>query len=248
MFWEKLSPFCFSRLAYRRKWIWGPCRPIFLESPDKFLLESHKKNEKLQFFWIHAFSLNFSSWHAECWSDNPSGTFWHVRSCSARSLGIAKAWWFFHICFLSKVPRTVRMQFRQTCWKVLQNIWKIFHPSSEKIEKILDLSNQSLISLKTFLVTQKTADLTFLPKIFRQKHDNFLGRSPAKIHNVKSLYLFFRYPSENYKTLKNLPEKQISKTHFCSKCFQWRLELTFDITPECLCQTSQETLLNFRKK
>ena len=191
MFWEKLSPFCFSRLAYRGKWIWGPCRPIFLESPDKYMLESHKKIEKLQFFWIHAFSLNFSSWHAECWSDNPSGTFWHVRSCSARSLGIAKAWWPFHICFLSKVPRTVRMQFRQTCWKVLQIIWKIFHTSSEKFEKILDLSNQSLISLKTFLVTQKAADLPFLPKIFRQKHDNFLGRSPAKKNTMLKFYTPF---------------------------------------------------------
>ena len=43
MFWEKLSPFCFSRLAYRGKRIWGPCRPIFLKSPNKFTLESHKK-------------------------------------------------------------------------------------------------------------------------------------------------------------------------------------------------------------
>ena len=111
------------------------------------------------------------------------------------------------------------MQFRQTCWKVLQIIWKIFHTSSEKFEKILDLSNQSLISLKTFLVTQKTADLPFLPKIFRQKHDNFLGRIPAKKHNVKILYPFFRYPSENYKTLKNLPEKQISKHSFAQNVF-----------------------------
>ena len=152
----------------------------FPQKPKQIHARIPQKKEKLQLFWIHAFSLIFSSWHAECWSDNPSGTFSHVRSCSARSLGIAKAWWFFHICFLSKAPWTDRMQFRQTCWKVLQNIWKIFHPSSEKFEKILDLSNSSLISLKTFLVTQKTADLPFLPKIFRHKHDNFLGRSPAK--------------------------------------------------------------------
>ena len=107
----------------------------FPQKPKKIHARIPQKNEKLQLFWIHAFSLNFSSWPAECWSDNPSGTFSHVRSCSARSLGIAKAWWFFHICFSSRAPRTVRMQFRQTCWKVLQIIWKIFHMSSQKFEK-----------------------------------------------------------------------------------------------------------------
>ena len=39
MFWEKLTPFCSSRLADCGKQIWGPCRPVFLKNSDKFTHE-----------------------------------------------------------------------------------------------------------------------------------------------------------------------------------------------------------------
>ena len=120
------------------------------------------------------------------------------------------------ICFKRGIYFTI-LVFLSGKWQVWQPSQNFWSWSRKAIEKVMVLSKKDKFLLKTFLATQKTGALTFLPKLFSLKvRQNFTSQSGKK---TKINFALILDKSQLSEILKILSKITISKQSFTENVF-----------------------------